>query len=174
MHVRVVVPCWPIVAHYMTSQFGNPVRLDMSHPICKTLNVILETKKNYKYRDSEPVADYTHQFVLYLSPKIRKEVGHHLSPTRIQEINTIVKGYFYDRMFDHLDIELFRNPKYVIKEGVLNYLLHKQIPLEHVQVETNLRAYRRYRKNSNTSYIKTNWARSISQNSHDSSSRKTA
>ena len=174
MHVRVVVPCYPIVAHFMSNQFGNPVKLDMSHPLCKTINAILSTKKNYRYRDSETLVNHKSQFVLSLTPKIRKENGHHLSPTRVRELNTIIKGYFYDRMFDHFDMQLFRNPDYVIKDGVLQYLLHKNIPIEEVQVETVIRAYRRHRKNSPTAYIKTNWSRRTTQNSHVLSSNKKA
>jgi hypothetical protein len=151
----------------MNGQFGNPVKLDMSHPLCKTLNAILSTKKNYRYRDCEPLAEYETQFVLTLSPKIRKEVGHHLTPTRVREVNTIIKGYFYDRMFDHFDMMLFKNPNYVIKDGALQYLLHKNVPLDQVQLETVLKAYRRHRKKSPTSFIKTDWSRRNTTNSHD-------
>jgi len=158
----------------MTNEFGTPVKLDMAHPLCKTLNILLESKKNYRYRDAEAKAKYQSQFVLVISKKMRKEVGAHLSPTRIQQINTIAKKYFYDRMFDHLDVLLFQDPNFVIKQGALNYLLHKQIPLDIVPLETVLKAYRRYRRASPTSFIKTDWNRKNPNNYHDTSYIKTA
>ena len=167
MNIRVVVPCHPIVKHYLNQEFGNPVKLNMRHPICKTLNIMLESKKNYRFRYSLPQADHSDQFVLIISDRMRQQVGHHLSPTRVREINTIVKAYFYDKMFDHLEIELYKDPQFIIKQGVIDYMVIKKIPFDAIQVESILKSFRRHRKKTDTSFIKTSWSRSVPKNPHN-------
>jgi hypothetical protein len=161
MKVRIVVPCWPIVKYFIQHEFGDPVKLNLAHPLSKTICLFLESKKNYRFRDCAAKCDYEEQFVIELSSRMRQLVGHHLSPTRVQEINTIIKGYFYNRMFDHLDVCLLQDASFVIKQGIIDYLNIKSVPTDTIQVETVIRAYQRYRTKTQHSFIKTHWVRSI-------------
>jgi hypothetical protein len=153
----------------MQHHFGETVHLNFSDPICKMIGKMLSSGRNMHFVDSiAKKRKYETSFPLFISERMRRQTGTHLSPTEIMELNSIIKEFFYRDLFIQLDAELRADESFVIKHGILNMCREMGATDDDVPLDTIQKRYQRHRK-ATGGLIKQTWARRIAQNAQKKS-----
>lgn len=142
MVFKVILPCTPLVEHFLKTQYGTPCRLMGRRGVVKLFYRMLERPSN---EHSAMYSGYPNKIEIIISESDFKKFGCELTRGDIMEFNNMVTDHIYELMSMSIVTQEENVKDRSIKDSIFWWCDYFNFPQEVLSFDAAKKAYYRYK-----------------------------